>query len=100
MTIPTYVTREEFEARVGVLEREVDGEKLVSRYTPEQARHNGEDLGALKSQFSRFETRLDGVDKRIERVEQKIDGLARSLPGSVADAMREVERERRERDGR
>jgi hypothetical protein len=31
-----YVTREEFEARVGVLEHEVDGEKLVTRHILEQ----------------------------------------------------------------
>jgi hypothetical protein len=30
------VTREEFEARVGVLEREVEGEKMVTRYILEQ----------------------------------------------------------------
>jgi len=99
--MPAYVTREEFEARVGVLEREVEGEKLVSRYTLEQTRRNGDDLGALKSQFARFETRfdgvekrLDGVEKRLDRVEQKLDSLARSLPGIVGDAMREVSRER------
>jgi hypothetical protein len=42
--MPTYVTREEFEARVGVLEREVEGEKLVTRHILEQSRRNGDDL--------------------------------------------------------
>ena len=42
--MPTYVTREEFEARGGVLEREVEGEKLVTRHILEQTRRNGDDL--------------------------------------------------------
>jgi hypothetical protein len=33
-------TREEFEARVGVLEREVEGEKMVTRHILEQTRRN------------------------------------------------------------
>ena len=37
VSMPTYVTREEFEARVGVLEREVEGEKLV---TPGDTTHS------------------------------------------------------------
>ena len=41
-----YVTRDEFEARVGVLEQEVDGEKLVTRHILEQTRRNGDDLAA------------------------------------------------------
>jgi hypothetical protein len=105
MTAPTYVTREEFEARVGTLEREVDGEKLVSRYILDQTRKNGDDIASMKSQLGRVETRLDGVEtrldgveKRLDRVEHKIDGLARNMPGIVADAIREVDRERRERE--
>ena len=46
------VTREEFEARVGVLEREVEGEKVVTRYILEQTR-NGDDLAAVKSRLDR-----------------------------------------------
>jgi len=45
----TYVTREEFGGRMQVLEGEVEGEKLVTRYILEQTRRNGEDLGALKA---------------------------------------------------
>ena len=44
--MPTYVTREEFEARVGVVEREVEGEKLVTRHILEQSRRNGDDQEA------------------------------------------------------
>jgi len=44
--MPSDVTREEFEARFGVLEREVDGEKMVTRHILEQTRHNSDDLAA------------------------------------------------------
>ena len=37
----TEVTREEFEAWVGVLEPEVEGEKMVTRHILEQTRRNG-----------------------------------------------------------
>jgi hypothetical protein len=95
------VTREEFEARVRVPEREVEGEKMVTRYILEQSRRNGDDLATVKSRLDRVETRLD-------RVEQKLDGLAgevqgvrgafaefrRDLPKIVGETVREVLRER------
>jgi len=83
----TDVTREEFDARVGVLEREVDGEKMVTRHILEQTRRNGDDLAAVK-------TRMDRVETRLDRVETKVDTLTRDLPKIVADAMRDVLRER------
>ncbi len=82
----TGVTLAEFESRVGVLERDVEGEKLVTRHILEQTRRNGDDLAAVKSRLDRVETRLD-------RVETKIDGLERNLPKIVGDAMREVLRD-------
>jgi uncharacterized protein YoxC len=88
--MPAYVTREEFEARVGVLEREVEGEKLVTRYILEQTRRNGDDLAAIKGRLDRVEEKVDGLD-------HKVDGLVRDLPTIVADVMREVLRERDER---
>jgi chromosome segregation ATPase len=45
----TYVTREEFDGRIRVLEGEVEGEKLVTRYILEQTQRNGDDLAALKA---------------------------------------------------
>jgi hypothetical protein len=100
----TDVTREEFEARVGVLEREVEGEKMVTRHILEQTRRNSDDLAGIKTRLDRVETRLDrvesrlhGVEYRLGRVEQKVDGLASSLPRVVGDVMREVLRERDER---
>jgi DNA anti-recombination protein RmuC len=102
--MPSDVTREEFEGRVGVLEHEVEGEKLVTRHVLEQTRRNSDDLAAIKtrlgrveSRLDRVESRLDGVESNLGRVEQKVDGLARSLPAIVGEAVREAFREERER---
>lgn len=99
--MPSDVTREEFEARVGVLEGEVEGEKMVTRHILEQTRRNGDDLAAVKTRLDRVETRLDRVETRLGSVEQKVDGLARTvggfqrdLPKVVGDVMREVLNER------
>ncbi len=63
------VTREEFEARVGVLEREVEGEKMVTRHILEQTRRNGDDLAAIKTRLGRVEGSLDGIEDRMSGVE-------------------------------
>ena len=88
------VTREEFEARVGVLEREVEGEKVVSRHILEQTRRNSDDLAAIKSRMDRVERKVDTLEERLERVEIKLDTLARDLPGIVGGVMRDVLGER------
>jgi chromosome segregation ATPase len=104
--------REEFERRVTVLEDEVEGEKTVTRFILRQSRRNGDDLVAVKRRLDRIEEQLDGLDKKVDGLERRFDGLerkvdgldqslsglARNLPGIVADAMREVDRERRERE--
>lgn len=84
------VPRQEFETRVGVLEREVEGEKLVTRHILEQTRRNGDDLAAVK-------VRLDRVERKVDGLERKFDDLTSSLPRVVGDVMREVLRERGER---
>jgi uncharacterized protein YoxC len=96
------VTREEFESRVGVVEREVEGEKLVTRHILEQTRRNSDDLAAIKTRLDRvegkvdgLERKVDGVDRKVDRLERKVDDLAKNLPGIVADVMREVQRERK-----
>jgi uncharacterized protein YoxC len=98
------VTQEEFHA----LEREVEGEKLVTRHILEQTRRNGDDLAAIKTRLDRVEQKFDGVDlkgleqkvdgldKKFDRLDKKVDGLTKSLPGIVGDVMREVLRERDE----
>jgi t-SNARE complex subunit (syntaxin) len=102
-----YVTLDEFkrlEARVATAEHEVDGEKMLSRYILTQARQNGDDLAALK-------TRVDRVEAKVDRIETEVGSLRKeftllrlefaemknTLPVIVADAMRDVLRERSSR---
>jgi uncharacterized protein YoxC len=94
--MPDYVTREEFEARVGVLEREVDGEKMVTRHILEQTRRNSDDLAAVKTRLDRVEGKLDGVVEELTGLKVNVQGLATSLPRIVGDVMRAVWRERDE----
>ena len=91
------VTRDELTqlaVRVGVLEREVEGEKMVTRHILDQTRRNSDDLAAIKSRLDRFENKFE---QRVDVLERKVDGLTRDLPTIVADVMREVlnERDRR-----
>jgi hypothetical protein len=93
------VSREKFsqlQARVSVVEREVDGEKLVTRYILEQSRRNGDDLAAVKTRLDRVEQRLDGLDQKMNGLDHKFDAFARDYPGTVADIMRAVLQERGE----
>jgi tetrahydromethanopterin S-methyltransferase subunit G len=87
-----------------VLEREVEGEKMVTRHILTQTRRNGDDLAAVKARLDRVENRLDGVENRLAGVEQRLGGVERtldnftfSLPRTVSQVVREVldERERR-----
>ncbi len=88
------VTREEFESRVGVLEREVEGEKLVTRHILEQTRRNADDLAAIKTRLNRVEGKVDDVDRKVDQLDRKVDDLTRNLPGMVAEVVREVWRDR------
>jgi uncharacterized protein YoxC len=81
-----YVTREEFEARVGVLEGEVEGEKMVTRHILEQTRRNSDDLAAIK-------TRLDRVEQKVDGLQTTVNGLVRELPTIVGEAVRDAMRE-------
>jgi hypothetical protein len=94
------VTRAEFEARVGVLERKVEGEKIVTRHILEQTRRNGGDLAEVKTRLDRIEPKLDGVDMKglvgtFDGLERKVDGLVRELPRIVGDTMSGAERDAR-----
>ncbi|MEA2880102.1 MAG: hypothetical protein QOF14_5298 [Hyphomicrobiales bacterium] len=113
--MPSDVTRDEFQhlaTRTDILEREVEGEKMVTRHILEQTRRNGDDLATVKTRLDQVETRLGariggvekrldtrigGVESRLGRVESKLDGLARSLPEVVGEVVREAFREERER---
>jgi uncharacterized protein YoxC len=102
MTEP--VTRDEFTqlaGRVDVLEREVEGEKMVTRHILEQTRRNSDDLAAIKSRQDRHDQRFDALEQKVDGLERKVDGLdlkfnrlTRDLPTVVADVMRQVLRER------
>jgi tetrahydromethanopterin S-methyltransferase subunit G len=111
--MPSDVTREEFQhlsTRTDILEREVEGEKMVTRHILEQTRRNGDDIAAVKTRLDRVETRLDkvenrlgGVENRLEavegrlgRVEHKVDTFSRDLPTIVGGAVRDAFREERE----
>jgi seryl-tRNA synthetase len=88
--MPSEVTREEFESRVGTLEREVEGEKMVTRHILEQTRRNSDDLAAIKSRMDRFEQRFDGLERKVDGLDRKVDDLTKNLPGIVGDAVRKA----------
>lgn len=95
--MPSYATKEEVQhlsTRVDVLEREVEGEKTVTRYILEQTRRNGDDLAAIKTRLDRVEVKVDGLERRFDGLEGKVDGLVKSLPTIVGEAVREAFRER------
>lgn len=84
-----YVTQDDFkrlEARVLMVEHEVDGEKLLSRYILNQSRQNGDELAALK-------TRVDRIEEKVDRLDAGLSALRKELPAIVAEAMREVLRD-------
>jgi chromosomal replication initiation ATPase DnaA len=101
----TDVTEGEFsqlETRVAIVEREVDGEKLVTRHILEQTRHNGDDLATILSRLDRIEHRLNSVDlaslaKTVGSLERKLDGLTKNLSKLVEESVREALRERASR---
>ena len=99
--MPSDVTRDEFEARVGVLEQEVEGEKLVTRHILEQTRRNSDDLAAIKTRLDRVERKVDNIDQKVigleSRLTHRIDSLERDLPKMVGEVMRDVLRERDEK---
>jgi predicted nucleic acid-binding Zn-ribbon protein len=95
------VSRDEFvhlEARVTVVEQEVEGEKMVTRHILEQSRRNGDDLAEFKKQtgerFDRLERRFDNLERRFDNLERKVDTLRQDIPSIVGDVMRDVLRER------
>jgi uncharacterized protein YoxC len=73
------VAREEFKT----LEREVEGEKIVTRHILEQTRRNGDDLAAVKTRLDRVEGKVDGVDHKVDLVGRKVDSLAKNLSKMV-----------------
>jgi len=91
------ITREEFDhlkARVDVVEREVEGEKTVTRHVLEQTRRNGDDLAAVKSRLDRHDQRFDNLERRFDNLERQVDSLRKEIPTIVGEVMRDVLQER------
>jgi predicted nucleic acid-binding Zn-ribbon protein len=109
------VSRDEFhhlEARVTVVEQEVEGEKMVTRHILEQSRRNGHDLADFKNdmadfkkqtgerfdrlerRFDNLEGRFDNLEGRFDKLERKVDTLRKDIPSIVGEVMRDVLRER------
>jgi hypothetical protein len=91
------VTRSEFDhlaARVSVVEREVDGEKMVTRHILQQTRRNSDDLAAIKTRQARHDDRFDALERKVDRLAGEMAGLRSELPAMIGDVMREVLRER------
>ena len=91
------VTRDEHQhlvLRVDVLEREVEGEKMVTRHILEQSRRNGDDLAAIKTRLDRVEAKVDGVEanltQEIRSVKTAFQDLLRNLPKIVGESVREA----------
>jgi len=105
--MPAYVTRDDFEARVSVLEREVEGEKLVTRHILEQTRRNGDDLASIRKQLDGvdlkrlvqkvdgLESKVDGLERKVGGVDAKLTALTHTLPTMIAEAMRKSLSKRR-----
>ena len=97
-----YVTREEFEARMRVLENEVEGEKAVTRHVLEHARLNGDDLAAMKAQLAHLaddmvlvKTTLNSHGLRLNVLTQDV-GLLRQEVEALRRDVRETRQETRE----
>lgn len=84
--MPSDVTRDEFDQLAGrttVVEREVEGEKLIVRHALEHTRRNTEDLSALRS-------RVDGLDRKFDSLSHEFKELRKDLPSIVGEALREA----------
>jgi uncharacterized protein YoxC len=89
--MPSEVTRSEFDhlvTRVSVVEREVEGEKMVTRHVLEQSRRNGDDLAALKTRLGRVEQKVDGLTVEMADLKNEMADLKKSLPKMVGDVMK------------
>jgi hypothetical protein len=77
-----------------MLEREVEGEKMVTRHILEQTRRSGDDLGAIKMRFTRVEADVGQLKTDMGSVKVDLRGLRSKLPGIVGDAVGEALAER------
>jgi hypothetical protein len=83
------------EAEIRDLKRRVGEIEGSFGFLTQQIKTVHKDLLAFQEKteqrFDRLESKVDALDRKIDT---KIDGLAKSLPGIISDTMREVLRER------
>jgi len=82
--MPTYVTREEFEARMRVLEGEVTGEKAVTRHILEQTHRNGDDLTAVRTELATVRTEVGTVKSRLDHLAGEVALVKSELAAHTA----------------
>lgn len=93
-------TRDEFDllaARIEILEREVDGEKMVTRHVLSETRRTSDRLAGVEARIERMERKVDELGKKLAELDGKVTALTTVLPRIVSDALRAA---LRERDGR
>jgi hypothetical protein len=95
----TYVTREEFDGRMRVLEGEGEGEKLVTRHILEQTQRNGDDLAAVKARVDHLSidvalvrgavtghtALLNVLVQDVGQLRQEVGGVRRDMGAMRAD---------------
>jgi len=102
----THMTRDEFEGRMRVLEGEVEGEKLVTRYILEQTKRNGDDLATIKARVDHLSidvalvrgavtghtALLNVLVQDVGQLRQETGGIRRDM-GELRQEMSEMRRD-------
>jgi hypothetical protein len=77
---------------------------MVTRYILEQTGRNGDDLAILKTRMDRVEQKVDGLSHEVGELRSEfvalrgtVSGLVANLPKIIGDVVREVLRERDEK---
>ena len=85
------------EDRVTVLEREVEGEKTVTRQILQLAQDNAKDIADVRGVLRGLSNDVRGVVADIGGIRKDMDALHRDFPKMAADEMRKVLEERDDR---
>ena len=80
--------------RISAVDREVEGEKLVTRHILEYTRRNFDDLASLRTKVKGLRRDVDGLRQDVDGIRSDLSGLRRDLPKIVAKTLREVLDER------
>lgn len=87
-----------------MLERHVDGEKTIKRHILEQTRRNGDNIAAIKTRLDWVEEKVNRLDKTIDRIDGRLGhvepglrSLRTDMPTIIADTIREVLREQKDK---